>query len=206
MTEPAPAAPPLRLVPSPDGTSLALDLTDSFPGPGVLVPPDRRVLERDIAAGAFPEPQDAELAAGLDRDRLTRLPAQVDAALEKAVLEGLGLLKRSGALAEGRDAVLRAVRDGAADTVLVAGDAGPRAAQVVGRLESLAPPPLILAGPGAHAAGAALGRDRLVFAGFGRARAGQALMARLLQLAAFRARAVPSWRTGCGQDMKENEK
>lgn len=118
----APAASLVRLALAPDGAVLP-DVRARAPGRGAWIGVDRPALEAAIAKG--------KLKGALARAFRTAdfalpddLPARIEAALERAALDRLGLEARAGLLLTGSDKIEQAARQGQLHLLLHAADAG----------------------------------------------------------------------------------
>ena len=109
----------VRFVAGPDGVVFP-DVARKLPGRGMWVEADRSLVEQAARKGAFARSAKAPLKAPAD------LADQVQALLERRLLQGLGLARRSGDLISGFDRVSEALNkrpvawlieasDGAAD-------------------------------------------------------------------------------------------
>jgi uncharacterized protein len=112
----------IRLALGPDG-SVAPDVRARAPGRGAWIGVDRDALETALAKG--------KLKGGLARAFKTSemviapdLPARIEAALMRNVLDRLGLEARSGTLLTGSEKIIQAARSGQVHMLLHAGDAG----------------------------------------------------------------------------------
>ena len=119
--ERAPKAGLVRLALGPDGT-VAPDVRGKAGGRGAWIAVDRVTLEAALAKG--------KLKVALARAFKTAgfvippdLPARIEAALERATLDRLGLEARAGALVTGTEKIAEAARKGAVALLLHASDA-----------------------------------------------------------------------------------
>jgi len=118
--EHAPRASLIRLALGPDG-SVAPDVRAKAGGRGAWIGVDRAALETAIAKG--------KLKSALSRAFKTtvqipaELPQMIEDALQRSVLDRLGLEARSGTLLTGSDKIAEAARKGAASLLLHASDA-----------------------------------------------------------------------------------
>jgi predicted RNA-binding protein YlxR (DUF448 family) len=112
----------IRLALAPDGQVLP-DIRAKAPGRGAWIGVDRPALEQAVAKGKLK----AALARAFKDNALTvpdDLPARIAAALERAVLDRLGLESRAGTLITGSDRIADAARAGRLHLLLHAADAG----------------------------------------------------------------------------------
>lgn len=98
----APETPALRFVQGPDG-HLVFDVSEKLPGRGAWLTPDRgslvAALKKNAFARALKEPVTLPPSSSIDL-----FADVVDDALQKKALSALGLARRAGALAAGKDA------------------------------------------------------------------------------------------------------
>ena len=111
----------IRLALAPDGT-VAPDVRAKAPGRGAWIGVTKDVLEAAIAKG--------KLTGALSRAFKTAsilipddLPQQIEAALQRAALDRLGLEARAGTLLTGSEKIAEAARKGTVDLLLHARDA-----------------------------------------------------------------------------------
>jgi hypothetical protein len=130
---------------------LRVDVSRRLPGRGAWVHPRRGCLQRGLQRGGFAHALQTAVRAELG-PVLDELRQQ----LEREALSRLGLIRRSGALAFGRDAAAQAVQQGKARALWLTTDAAPRTAREVARVAQEHGLPLVTVG-GREAAGQALG-------------------------------------------------
>ncbi len=112
----------IRLAIGPDGTVLP-DVRARAPGRGAWIGVDRAALEQALGKGRLR----GALARAFKGEALQLpddLPQRIDMALERAVLDRLGLEARASTLLTGFDRIENAARRGALSLLLHAADAG----------------------------------------------------------------------------------
>ena len=97
-----PEAKLVRFVAGPEGVVFP-DVARKLPGRGLWVEADRALVEQAARKGAFARAAKAPLKAPAD------LADQVEALLQRRLLQGLGLARRSGELISGFDQVSKAL-------------------------------------------------------------------------------------------------
>ena len=97
------------------------DVAEQLPGRGMWVTADRVLLERAVEKKLFPRAAQQQVEVPAD------LPLVTERAVEKRVLEFLGLLRRTNAVIAGFDKVEAALAGGRVAAVLTAADASPNA-------------------------------------------------------------------------------
>ncbi len=112
----------IRLALGPDG-QIAPDVRAVAPGRGAWIGVSRAEFEAAIAKGKLKGAL-ARAFKGVVSSVPDDLPAQIDAALERAFLDRLGLEARSGKLFTGFDKINVAARQGQVHLLMHAGDAG----------------------------------------------------------------------------------
>ena len=119
----------IRFVRAPDG-AVAPDIEQTLPGRGVWVGAQRELIERACRAGALARVGRAP----------PDLPAQCERALVRRALSLLGLARRAGQLAMGREAVRGALKAGEAAVLVQASDGAADGRGKLERLRSAAAP------------------------------------------------------------------
>src|SRR5688572_28021735 len=104
----------LRFARAPDG-AVGFDVRAQLPGRGAWTCASEACVRKAVDREAFQRAFDAPVIAKADE-----LAAQVRATLTAEALAGLGMLRRTGTLAAGRDDVERALQGGAVGAVVVA--------------------------------------------------------------------------------------
>ena len=112
----------IRLAIAPDGAVLA-DVRAKAPGRGAWIGVNRAALETAIAKGKLKGAL-ARAFKGEATSISPELPAQIAAALERALLDQLGLASKAGSLLTGSDRIADAARAGRLELLLHAADAG----------------------------------------------------------------------------------
>lgn len=166
------------------------DVAAKLPGRGVWVQADRASLELAVKRNAFA--RSAKRAAVAPKD----LADQVEAALARRALDGLGLAKRAGKLALGFDQVEAAIRRAKPAFLIEASDGAEDGRERLQRL-SLGlwdQRPALVGCFTAAEMGMALGRDYVVHVALLDERMAQRWAAEIDRLAGFRARTPLSWR------------
>ncbi|MDZ3830486.1 MAG: DUF448 domain-containing protein [Sphingopyxis sp.] len=181
--EVAPAVGLVRLALGPDGV-IAPDIHGKAPGRGAWIGVPRAELEAAQAKGKLK----GGLARALHENGFTipdDLGARIEAQLERATLDRLGLEARAGALISGSDRIEEAARRGRVRLLLHARDAGPdgrrKLAQAwrVGEAEEGSGREGVVLPVDRQALSMALGRENAVHLGVTDARAADRVLAHL---------------------------
>ena len=114
-----PAAGLIRFVAAPDG-SIAADLAGRLPGRGIWVSADRAALERAVAKNLFARAARARVSVPPD------LPARVEDALARRVIELVSLARKAGQAVAGFEQVKSRLADGSAAVLIQAADGSER--------------------------------------------------------------------------------
>jgi len=180
----------VRFVCGPDD-AIAPDVAAKLPGRGVWVRADRASLETAIRRNAFARSLKRPAQASTSLVRLTedRLAARC--------LDLVGLGARAGALALGFDQVEAAIRGHRAFGLIEASDGAEDGRAKLARLYFglIGTEPFTVGCFTAAELGMALGRDRVVHAGWLQERMARRWAAEIGRLAGFRAITPASWRT-----------
>ncbi|MES1203341.1 MAG: RNA-binding protein [Pseudomonadota bacterium] len=183
----------VRFALAPDGLVVP-DVGAKLPGRGVWVSALRASLDQAVKRNAFSRGFKTAARAPAD------LSDQVEAALSRRCLEILGLGKRAGALALGFYQVEAAIRQSPPFGLVEATDGAPDGREKLVRLTfglwSQAPP--IVGCFSAAELGMALGRDRVVHAGWLQERMARLWTVETNRLSGFRDLAPESWRLAHG--------
>jgi uncharacterized protein len=178
----------VRFVAGPDGVVFP-DVARKLPGRGMWVEADRALVEQAARKGGFSRSAKAPLKAPAD------LADQVQAMLERRLLQGLGLARRSGELISGYDRVSEALSKRPVAWLIEASDGasdGRRKLLSVARRQA-SPPGLI----GVFASGEldlALGLENVIHLALLAGRGAERWTMDVRRLAGFRPLLPESWR------------
>jgi uncharacterized protein len=178
----------IRFVRAPDGTVVA-DLRRRLPGRGVWVTADRATVDEAVKRKAFARGFKAPATPGKD------LAGEVERLLEKAALDMLSMANKAGRVVTGFAKVETALAGGKVLALLHAADAGDD-----GKRKLAGTARRVTEGRGVSAFEAftsaqmdlALGRQNVVHAALLSDPVSDALLARIADLARFRAAGVPT--------------
>lgn len=165
------------------------DVAAKLPGRGAWVRADRAHVDVARRKGAFARAFKAGAKAPED------LADRVDALLARRCLDGLGLMRRAGAVALGATQVEAAIRSRPALIVIEAADGGEdgREALMALHIGLWRRPPAAVGCFTASELGVALGRERVIHACLLQERLAQGWAADVSRLAGFRAIVPSSW-------------
>jgi predicted RNA-binding protein YlxR (DUF448 family) len=146
----------IRFVAGPDGVVVP-DLARKLPGRGLWVAADRASLETAARKGLFSRAAKAKLSASPD------MAEQVAQLLQRRLLMGLGLARKSGELLMGFEKVAGALRSGKAAVLIEASDgAADGRGKMLGVAARANPAPLLIGLFSAGELGLALGGENVV--------------------------------------------
>lgn len=178
----------IRFVAGPDG-SVTPDLARKLPGRGMWVAADREAVETAARKNLFARSAKAKLSAPGD------LAEQVRIGLERRILDGLGLARRSGDLIFGFEKVRETVETGKAAWLIEASDGADDGRRKMLQATRRAPsPPRLFGVFSADELGLALGVDNVIHLALLAGRGAKRWSAEVDRLAGFRPLLPESWR------------
>jgi predicted RNA-binding protein YlxR (DUF448 family) len=146
----------VRFVAGPDGVVVP-DVARKLPGRGMWVAADRLSVETAAKKGLFSRAAKAKLAAPAD------LGDQVADLLQRRLLAGLGLARKSGELLLGFEKVAGAIRAGKVSVLVEASDGAPDGrGKMLGVARKSQPPVLVIGLYRSDELGLALGAENVV--------------------------------------------
>lgn len=178
----------IRFVIAPDGT-VTPDLGRKLPGRGVWVAADRGAVETAARKNLFARSAKTQAKAP------AALADQVEALLQRRVLDGLGLARRSGVLINGFEKVSAALSSGQAAWLIEAADGAPDGRRKIFAALRRAPRPVGQLGLFTSAElGLALGLENVIHTAFLAGRTADRWALEVQRLAGFRPLLPESWR------------
>jgi predicted RNA-binding protein YlxR (DUF448 family) len=178
----------IRFALAPDG-AVVPDVAARLPGRGAWVSADRVQVEKACRKGLFARAFKAEARASED------LADRTEALLARRCLDGLGLMRRAGALALGATQVEAAIRARPAFLLVEASDGAADGREALMRVHIglWGRPPAAVGCFSASELGVALGRERVIHACLLQERLALGWAADIGRLAGFRAIVPSSW-------------
>jgi predicted RNA-binding protein YlxR (DUF448 family) len=168
----------LRFARGPDGT-LGFDVRARLPGRGAWTCAAAACVRRGVERGGFERAFEAAVLADA-----ASLPDTVRRTLAAEVASGLGLLRRAGRLAAGRDEVARALLDGDVTAFVLSSDLSDRTQRDMRQAAGELP---VVAGLLQAEVGAAIGRKPTGVLGLRKGPRAEVLLADLRRLAGLSA-------------------
>ncbi|MBS0412541.1 MAG: RNA-binding protein [Proteobacteria bacterium] len=178
----------IRFVAGPDGTVVP-DLARKLPGRGLWVAADRASVETAARKGLFSRAAKARLAAA------PNLADQVADLLQRRLLAGLGLARKSGDLVMGFEKVAAALRGGKVAVLVEALDgAADGRGKMLGVAARAQPPPIVIGLFTTGELGLALGGENVVHSACLAGRTSDRWTFDARRLSGFRPLLPESWR------------
>lgn len=178
----------IRFVADPDGTVVP-DLARKLPGRGLWVAADRASVETAARKGLFSRAAKARLAAA------PNLADQVADLLQRRLLAGLGLARKSGDLVMGFEKVVAALRGGKVAVLVEALDgAADGRGKMLGVAARAQPPPIVIGLFTTGELGLALGGENVVHSACLAGRTSDRWTFDARRLSGFRPLLPESWR------------
>ena len=178
----------IRFVAGPDGTVVP-DLARKLPGRGLWVAADRASVETAARKGLFSRAAKAKLAAA------PNLADQVADLLQRRLLAGLGLARKSGDLVMGFEKVAAALRGGKVAVLVEALDgAADGRGKMLGVAARAQPPPIVIGLFTTGELGLALGGENVVHSACLAGRTSDRWTFDARRLSGFRPLLPESWR------------